>query len=93
MEVPVSHILQCLIHLKTYHLKSNSFLPLDFQVCVCLFLYREQALLTARQEPVFSRDRVYERIRFPNVYDSFAEATKSPAFVGGSKVRLRYLNQ
>ncbi|XP_076004539.1 activating signal cointegrator 1 complex subunit 3 [Genypterus blacodes] len=49
---------------------------------------REQALLTARQEPVFSRDRVYERIRFPNVYDSYATATKSSAFVGGSKVLL-----
>jgi len=48
---------------------------------------REQALLTARREPVLSRDRVYERVRYPNVYDGYAEAAKSPAFVGGAKVR------
>ncbi|XP_035527998.1 activating signal cointegrator 1 complex subunit 3 [Morone saxatilis] len=47
---------------------------------------REQALLTARREPVFSRERVYERIRYPNVYDSYEEATKSPAFVGGARI-------
>uniref|UniRef100_A0A672FSE4 Activating signal cointegrator 1 complex subunit 3 n=1 Tax=Salarias fasciatus TaxID=181472 RepID=A0A672FSE4_SALFA len=49
---------------------------------------REQALLTARREPVLSRERVYERVRYPNVYDSYAEATKSPAFVGGAKMML-----
>lgn len=49
---------------------------------------REQALLTARYEPVLSRDRVYERIRYPNVYDNLAEATKTAAFVGGARVRL-----
>ncbi|KAM6995450.1 activating signal cointegrator 1 complex subunit 3 isoform 1-T2 [Tautogolabrus adspersus] len=49
---------------------------------------REQALLTARREPVFSRERVYERIRYPNVYDCYAEATKSPAFVGGARLLL-----
>ena len=54
--------------------------------CVCL--HREQALLTARREPVLSRERVYERIRYPNVYDCHAEAAKMPAFVGGAKVRL-----
>lgn len=48
--------------------------------------YRELALLTARREPVLSRERVYERIRYPNVYDSYAEATKTPAFVGGARV-------
>ena len=48
---------------------------------------REQALLTARREPVFGRERVYERVRYPNVYDCYAEAAKSPAFVGGAKVR------
>ncbi|TMS11043.1 Activating signal cointegrator 1 complex subunit 3 [Larimichthys crocea] len=47
---------------------------------------REQALLNARREPVFSRERVYERVRYPNVYDSYAEATKSPAFVGGARL-------
>ncbi|XP_028984262.1 activating signal cointegrator 1 complex subunit 3-like [Betta splendens] len=50
--------------------------------------HREQALLTAKHEPLLSRDRVYERIRYPNVYDSYAEATKSPAFVGGSRMLL-----
>ncbi|XP_060905517.1 activating signal cointegrator 1 complex subunit 3 [Labrus mixtus] len=49
---------------------------------------REHALLTARREPVFGRERVYERIRYPNVYDCYAEATKSPAFVGGAKLLL-----
>ncbi|KAM9852705.1 activating signal cointegrator 1 complex subunit 3 [Aulostomus maculatus] len=49
---------------------------------------REQALLTARHEPVLSRERVYERIRYPNVYDSYAEATKTPAFVGGARMLL-----
>lgn len=52
---------------------------------------REQALLTARHEPVFTRERVYERIKYPNVYDSYAEATKTPAFVGGSRVSLFFL--
>lgn len=49
---------------------------------------REQALLTARREPVLSRQRVYECIRYPNVYDSYAEATKTPAFVGGARMLL-----
>lgn len=49
---------------------------------------REQALLTARRDPLLSRERVYERIRYPNVYDSYAEATKSPAFVGGARMLL-----
>ncbi|KAI3361536.1 hypothetical protein L3Q82_013685 [Scortum barcoo] len=49
---------------------------------------REQALLTARREPVLSRERVYEHIRYPNVYDSYAEATKTPAFVGGARMLL-----
>lgn len=56
----------------------------------CVFLYREQALLTARREPVLSRERVYERIRYPNVYDCYAEAAKTPAFVGGARVSLEY---
>ncbi|KAM7382306.1 hypothetical protein PAMP_002044 [Pampus punctatissimus] len=49
---------------------------------------REQALLTARREPILSRERVYERIRYPNVYDCYAEATKTPAFVGGARMLL-----
>ncbi|XP_038129491.1 activating signal cointegrator 1 complex subunit 3 [Cyprinodon tularosa] len=49
---------------------------------------REQALLNARYEPVLTRERVYERIRYPNVYDSYAEATKAPAFVGGARLLL-----
>lgn len=52
------------------------------------FFDREQTLLTARREPILSRERVYERVRYPNVYDSYAEATKMPAFVGGARVRL-----
>uniref|UniRef100_A0A6Q2ZC08 Activating signal cointegrator 1 complex subunit 3 n=1 Tax=Esox lucius TaxID=8010 RepID=A0A6Q2ZC08_ESOLU len=49
---------------------------------------REQALLTARRSPVLSRERVYERIRYPNVYDCYSEATKTSAFVGGAKLML-----
>ncbi|XP_057689624.1 activating signal cointegrator 1 complex subunit 3 [Corythoichthys intestinalis] len=49
---------------------------------------REQALLTARHEPILGRERVYERIKYPNVYDSYAEATKTPAFVGGARMLL-----
>ncbi|XP_039972901.1 activating signal cointegrator 1 complex subunit 3 [Xiphias gladius] len=50
--------------------------------------HREHALLTARREPVLSRERVYERIKYPNVYDIYAEATKMPAFVGGARMLL-----
>lgn len=49
-------------------------------------LNREQALLTARRDPILTRERVYEPVRYPNVYDSYAEATKTPSFVGGAKV-------
>ncbi|XP_061770948.1 activating signal cointegrator 1 complex subunit 3 [Nerophis ophidion] len=49
---------------------------------------REHALLTARQEPLLCRERVYERIKYPNVYDSYAEAAKTPAFVGGARMLL-----
>ncbi|XP_028326089.1 activating signal cointegrator 1 complex subunit 3 isoform X2 [Gouania willdenowi] len=49
---------------------------------------REQALLNARREPILARERVYERIRYPNVYDCYAEATKTPAFVGGARMLL-----
>ncbi|XP_077950237.1 activating signal cointegrator 1 complex subunit 3 isoform X2 [Gasterosteus aculeatus] len=49
---------------------------------------REQALLTARREPILSRERVHERVRYPNVYDCYAEATKLPAFVGGARMLL-----
>ncbi|KAM8869339.1 activating signal cointegrator 1 complex subunit 3 isoform 2-T4 [Spinachia spinachia] len=49
---------------------------------------REQALLTARREPILSRERVHERVRYPNVYDCYAEATKMPAFVGGARMML-----
>ncbi|XP_035984554.1 activating signal cointegrator 1 complex subunit 3-like isoform X2 [Fundulus heteroclitus] len=49
---------------------------------------REQALLNARYEPLLTREWVYERIRYPNVYDSYAEATKAPAFVGGARLLL-----
>ncbi|XP_013879087.1 activating signal cointegrator 1 complex subunit 3 [Austrofundulus limnaeus] len=50
--------------------------------------HREQALLNARYEPILTRERVYERIRYPNVFDSYAEATNAPAFVGGARMLL-----
>lgn len=63
--------------------------PLDVNFMSYVFSRRrEQALLTARRDPVLTRERAYERIRYPNVYDVYAEATKMPAFVGGARVRL-----
>ncbi|KAJ8411442.1 hypothetical protein AAFF_G00162500 [Aldrovandia affinis] len=53
-----------------------------------LRLHREQALLTARRSPVLGRQREYERIRYPHVYDAYAEAIKTSAFVGGAKMLL-----
>lgn len=53
-----------------------------------LRLQREQALLTARRSPVLGHQREYERIHYPNVYDAYAEATKTSAFIGGSKMLL-----
>ncbi|XP_072535818.1 activating signal cointegrator 1 complex subunit 3 [Salminus brasiliensis] len=53
-----------------------------------LRLQREQALLTARHSPVLGRQREYERPHYPHVYDAFAEATKTSAFIGGSKMLL-----
>ncbi|KAJ8288293.1 hypothetical protein COCON_G00009520 [Conger conger] len=53
-----------------------------------LRLHREQALLTARRSPVLGRQREYERIRYPHVYDAYAEASKTSAFVGGAKMLL-----
>uniref|UniRef100_H3CHL6 Activating signal cointegrator 1 complex subunit 3 n=1 Tax=Tetraodon nigroviridis TaxID=99883 RepID=H3CHL6_TETNG len=49
---------------------------------------REQALLTARREPVLSRDRGHQRPRYPHVYDSYAEARQMAAFVGGARMLL-----
>ncbi|XP_068602904.1 activating signal cointegrator 1 complex subunit 3 [Brachionichthys hirsutus] len=49
---------------------------------------RELALMTARHEPIFCREAARERVCYPNVYDSFAEATKLPAFVGGARMLL-----
>ncbi|XP_036820281.1 activating signal cointegrator 1 complex subunit 3-like [Oncorhynchus mykiss] len=54
----------------------------------CQVTIQEQALLTARWSPVLSRERVYKRVRYPNVYDCYAEATKTSAFVGGAKLML-----
>ncbi|TSK34894.1 Activating signal cointegrator 1 complex subunit 3 [Bagarius yarrelli] len=53
-----------------------------------LRLQREQALLTARRSPVLGRQREYERIHYPHVYDAYAEAIKTSAFIGGSKMLL-----
>lgn len=54
--------------------------------CGLLSWHSEQALLTARRDPILSRDGGYQRPRYPNVYDSYAEATKMAAFVGGARV-------
>lgn len=54
--------------------------------CGLLSWHSEQALLTARRDPILSRDGGHQRPRYPNVYDSYAEARKMAAFVGGSRV-------
>ncbi|NXC38612.1 ASCC3 protein, partial [Penelope pileata] len=55
-----------------------------------LRMQRELALLNARSMPVLSRPREveFERIHYPHVYDSRAEAMKTSAFIGGAKVFL-----
>ncbi|XP_014120434.2 activating signal cointegrator 1 complex subunit 3 [Zonotrichia albicollis] len=55
-----------------------------------LRMQRELALLNARSMPVLGRQRELsvEKIRYPHVYDSRAEAMKTSAFIGGAKVFL-----
>ncbi|XP_010605477.1 activating signal cointegrator 1 complex subunit 3 isoform X2 [Fukomys damarensis] len=51
---------------------------------------REQALLHARSVPILSRQRDMdiEKIQYPHVYDSQAEARKTSAFIAGAKMIL-----
>nr|XP_032829466.1 activating signal cointegrator 1 complex subunit 3 [Petromyzon marinus] len=61
----------------------NGFDPL------ALRLQREEALLNAQIAPILlPRAQWTEPERFPNVYDAYAEARKTSAFVGGSKMLL-----
>ncbi|XP_026582462.1 activating signal cointegrator 1 complex subunit 3 [Pseudonaja textilis] len=55
-----------------------------------LRMQREQALLNARTMPVLGRQRdmEFDKIHYPHVYDSQAEARKTSAFIGGSKMLL-----
>ncbi|XP_028902738.1 activating signal cointegrator 1 complex subunit 3 isoform X2 [Ornithorhynchus anatinus] len=55
-----------------------------------LRMQREQALLNARSVPVLGRQREmdFEKIHYPHVYDSHAEAMKTSAFIGGAKMLL-----
>ncbi|NXH40384.1 ASCC3 protein, partial [Dicaeum eximium] len=55
-----------------------------------LRMQRELALLNARSMPVLGRQREIsiEKIHYPHVYDSRAEAMKTSAFIGGAKVFL-----
>ncbi|XP_062345891.1 activating signal cointegrator 1 complex subunit 3 [Cinclus cinclus] len=55
-----------------------------------LRMQRELALLNARSMPVLGRQREIsiEKIHYPHVYDSRAEAMKTSAFIGGAKVAL-----
>ncbi|XP_023618051.1 activating signal cointegrator 1 complex subunit 3 isoform X3 [Myotis lucifugus] len=55
-----------------------------------LRIQREQALLNARNVPILSRQRDmdFEKIRYPHVYDSQAEAMKTSAFIAGAKMIL-----
>ncbi|XP_074043343.1 activating signal cointegrator 1 complex subunit 3 isoform X2 [Macrotis lagotis] len=55
-----------------------------------LRMQREQALLNARSLPVLNRQRDadIEKIHYPHVYDSQAEAMKTSAFIGGAKMLL-----
>ncbi|XP_043925219.1 activating signal cointegrator 1 complex subunit 3 [Protopterus annectens] len=52
-------------------------------------MQREYALMNARKEPVLTRERMnYDLIYYPHVYDSHAEARKTSAFIGGTKMLL-----
>ena len=51
-----------------------------------LFVLREIALLNASKKPLLKPRDVEFRERYPNVYDSLAQAKSSSAYVGGSKV-------
>lgn len=44
--------------------------------------------MNARNVPILSRQRDmdFEKIRYPHVYDSQAEAMKTSAFIAGAKV-------
>ncbi|NXU50371.1 ASCC3 protein, partial [Turnix velox] len=55
-----------------------------------LRMQRELALLNARSVPILSKQREinFEKIHYPHVYDSRAEAMKTSAFIGGAKVFL-----
>uniref|UniRef100_A0A5F8AB81 Activating signal cointegrator 1 complex subunit 3 n=1 Tax=Macaca mulatta TaxID=9544 RepID=A0A5F8AB81_MACMU len=55
-----------------------------------LRIQREQALLNARSVPILSRQRDadIEKIHYPHVYDSQAEAMKTSAFIAGAKMIL-----
>nr|XP_040137973.1 activating signal cointegrator 1 complex subunit 3 [Ictidomys tridecemlineatus] len=55
-----------------------------------LRIHREQALLNARSVPILSRQRDMdiEKIHYPHVYDSQAEARKTSAFIAGAKMIL-----
>ncbi|NXM15705.1 ASCC3 protein, partial [Ploceus nigricollis] len=55
-----------------------------------LRMQRELALLNARSMPVLGRQKEMsiEKIHYPHVYDSRAEAMKTSAFIGGAKVFL-----
>ncbi|XP_055115755.2 activating signal cointegrator 1 complex subunit 3 isoform X2 [Symphalangus syndactylus] len=53
-----------------------------------LRIQREQALLNARSVPILSRQRDadIEKMHYPHVYDSQAEAMKTSAFIAGAKI-------
>nr|XP_055115760.1 activating signal cointegrator 1 complex subunit 3 isoform X3 [Symphalangus syndactylus] len=55
-----------------------------------LRIQREQALLNARSVPILSRQRDadIEKMHYPHVYDSQAEAMKTSAFIAGAKMIL-----
>ncbi|DAA26231.1 TPA: hypothetical protein BOS_9689, partial [Bos taurus] len=55
-----------------------------------LRIHREQALMNARNVPILSRQRDtdVEKIRYPHVYDSQAEAMRTSAFIAGAKMIL-----
>uniref|UniRef100_A0A452IL56 Activating signal cointegrator 1 complex subunit 3 n=1 Tax=Gopherus agassizii TaxID=38772 RepID=A0A452IL56_9SAUR len=55
-----------------------------------LRMQREQSLLNARSVPVLGRQREmdFEKIHYPHVYDSQAEAMRTSAFIGGAKMLL-----
>lgn len=55
---------------------------------MCQKAIEENSLYYASKAPIFERERIPEREKYPFVFDSFAEAKMSAAFISGHKISL-----